>query len=170
MMLFSSNARRGRAGRRTLAVALIVFFLDFLFPPLFPTIAYYLVSPIWWIERSLPSNDRKIVLSEQSLVDENYALRAQVENLAERVLTFNVIEQENNDLRGLRASDDSKKGVLAAVLAKPNVSPYDTIVIDAGAKQGIAAGDYVTAGSSFVIGRVVEAHNSFSKVVLLSSP
>ena len=58
---------------------------------------------------------------------------------------------------------------LAVILAKPNQSPYDTLVIDVGTEQNLEVGDMVFAFGNVPIGRVSDVNQSSSKVVLFSS-
>ena len=59
--------------------------------------------------------------------------------------------------------------ILAAILSKPNQSLYDTLIIDAGVKQGLQTGDLVFAEGNAPIGRVAEIYQNSSKVILFSN-
>ncbi len=158
---------------RTVVVLFLgLFFVNFFLPALFPTIAYYILRPLWWVESNVGAEqrDQSIALSHKNLIDENHDLRARVETLSEKLVTFDSLKNENEELRALGKSSTDSNKILAAVLAKPSVSPYDTLVIDVGEKGGIAVGDYVVAEGSIVLGRINEVHARFSKAVLLSSP
>lgn len=60
--------------------------------------------------------------------------------------------------------------MLATVLVRPPATPYDTLVLDVGLKEGVAAGDLVFAGGSTLIGRVTEVYRSTSRATLYSAP
>ncbi len=61
--------------------------------------------------------------------------------------------------------------VLAAVLEKPFLSPYDTLIVDAGSADGIARGDKVLADdASTYIGYISDVFDNQSKITLYSSP
>ena len=60
--------------------------------------------------------------------------------------------------------------VLAAILVKPPLAPYDELIIDAGADQGIAVGAKVYAPGNILIGTTTDVLSETSKVTLLSSP
>ena len=60
--------------------------------------------------------------------------------------------------------------ILAAILAKPNQSPYDTLIIDIGTKEGIKTGSIVFALGNLPIGRVSLVYANSAKVTLFSSP
>ncbi len=59
---------------------------------------------------------------------------------------------------------------LATVLVRPPQSPYDAIVISAGASQGIEVGDIVYAFNGFPIGTIVLVDNTRSTAELFSAP
>ena len=59
--------------------------------------------------------------------------------------------------------------VLAAILVRPPLAPYDELVVDAGADQGIAVGSRVYAPGNILIGTTTDVLGETSKVTLLSS-
>ncbi len=59
---------------------------------------------------------------------------------------------------------------LAAILSKPNQSPYDTLLIDAGTSQGVVTGNTVFALGDVPIGRISDVYLNSAKVVLFSNP
>ena len=118
--------------------------------------------------------------SKNSLSAENENLKMQIlESEADRANYASVVA-ENASLKEMLGRKDPKTNmILATILAKPNQSPYDTLVIDAGAGQGIKEGDTVFAlGHSSTgealgnipIGRVADIYPNSSKVVLFSNP
>lgn len=87
--------------------------------------------------------------------------------LADRGLLY----KENLDLKArLGRADAPEPGVVAAVLQSPPWTPYDTLLIDAGRAQGIAVGDYVSAGGATRIGKIIEVYAKSARVELLSAP
>jgi cell shape-determining protein MreC len=56
------------------------------------------------------------------------------------------------------------------VLTRPPFSPYDTLIIDAGFRDGINNRDRVYANASVAIGEVTAVYRSSSVVTLYSSP
>jgi cell shape-determining protein MreC len=60
--------------------------------------------------------------------------------------------------------------MLATILLRPPATPYDTLVLDVGLQQGVAAGDLVFSAGSVVIGRITEVYRSTSRATLLSTP
>ena len=101
---------------------------------------------------------------------ENARLKAEVSSLSALVSDRNMLYWENIDLKARLLRNAERKTVLAAVLMRPPGIPYDTLVIDAGGASGVAAGDFVSAGGSALIGRVSEVYEASARVVLFSAP
>ena len=100
-------------------------------------------------------------------------LRAEVASLEAKIADRDLLYRENIDLKARlgRPSPLSGEGrVLAAVLMRPPAIPYDTLLIDAGVKDGIAEGDLVYAGGSLLIGKISAAGGRDARVMLFSAP
>lgn len=117
-------------------------------------------------------------LSKNSLYLQNQKLQAEVAFNNARMSNYDSVVAENAGLKeilgrlptGRQAGKNPKINmVLATILAKPNRSPYDTLLVDAGAGQGIKTGDTVFALGDVPIGRIAEIYPSSSKVILFSS-
>ncbi len=86
------------------------------------------------------------------------------------VANYNSILVENISLKEILERKDPKTNMtLSAILSKPNQNLYDTLIIDAGIKQGIKVGDTVFALGNIPIGRVSSVYNNSAKVVLFSN-
>lgn len=110
-------------------------------------------------------------ISKNSLAVEDQDMRAQLKEEESRMANYNTIFAENENLKGILGRKDTKTTmVLGNILAKPNKSPYDTLVIDAGTEQGIKTGSTVFALGNVPIGRVAEVYSNSSKVILFSNP
>ncbi len=60
--------------------------------------------------------------------------------------------------------------ILGVVINRPPGTPYDTLMIDVGKRDGVMQGDFVSAGGSVYIGVVKEVYTTTSRVVLFSAP
>ena len=103
------------------------------------------------------------------LQKENEMLRRSLAAQSLELLSHRNTVRENDELKAMLGRSVGKQTVVAAVLAKPPVSPYDTLLIDAGEKQGVSLGNDVRV-STFRIGRVEAVFPHEAKVVLLSAP
>jgi rod shape-determining protein MreC len=107
--------------------------------------------------------------SKAQLAKENAALREALASSSVALLDRNALYEENLALKGksLSVPHDAK---VASVLMRPPASPYDTLVIDLGSRDGIVQGDRVSAGGGSAIGAVSEVYTTTSRVTLYSAP
>ena len=106
--------------------------------------------------------DKTTLMNERdALSAENAALKAASGTSAARI-------QDLERLLGDRA--DAGNGVLAGVLARPPVSPYDVLVIDQGSDAGIMVGSRVQGPGGMPLGTVESVTKSCARVLLYSAP
>ena len=110
-------------------------------------------------------------LSKSSLSQQNQNLQTKLNEDAAQMSNYNSMLADNASLKEILNRKDAKATMtLAAILAKPNQSIYDTLVIDAGAKQGLKTGETVWALGDVPIGYVGLVYDDSSKVILFSNP
>lgn len=130
--------------------------------------------PIFIIGNNIEEKFRNIsayFVSKNSLYLENQKLQMKVKENSARMLNYDSLAAENIGLKEILGRKDVKTPmVLAAILAKPNQSLYDILLIDAGATQGLKTGDTVFALGDAPIGRADLVYQNSSKVILFSSP
>jgi len=98
-------------------------------------------------------------------------LRAELAATQALVADRNFFVQENEALKTrLGRLPEGTSTTLATVLLRPPATPYDTLVLDVGLSEGVAAGDLVFAAGSVVVGRVTEVYRSTSRATLFSAP
>ena len=93
---------------------------------------------------------------KRSLVYENGTLRAEIDRMQAQVLDRNLLEEKVMKLEEALGRAGSDNRVVASVLVGPGRSPYDTLVIDAGKKDGVEEGFLVAASEHTVNGKVVD--------------
>jgi cell shape-determining protein MreC len=109
--------------------------------------------------------------TNRSLVAENARLRAALASSSIAVIDRNTLYTENLELKSRLGRDATlPPPVLASVVLRPPGTPYDTLMVDVGATDGVVMGDLVSAGGSVYIGTVSEVFATASRVVLYSSP
>ena len=107
---------------------------------------------------------------KESLLRDNENLRRELDTNLARLANYNSILDDNLKMREMLGRQSTGESlVLSAILSKPNQSPYDTLLIDAGTNLGIQTGNLVLALGAIPIGRVAEVYSSSAKVVLFSS-
>ena len=151
------------------AAVIIVLALFWLAPNFFPALFGSVARPFWRAEFSVASGS---FVSTAALLAENESLKRQLTDQAVQTATAEAVRSENGDLKALmdRASTTLPQRILAAVLIRPPVAPYDEFVIDVGADHHIASTSLVYAPGDVLIGRVADVLDQTSTVVLFSSP
>jgi cell shape-determining protein MreC len=110
-------------------------------------------------------------ISKNSLNLQNQNLTARLNENEAKMVNYNSILAENESLKEiLGRSDEKTPMILAGILEKPNQSPYDTLLVDAGVAQGLKMGDTVFALGNVPIGKVAETYQNSAKVILFSTP
>ncbi len=132
----------------------------------------FLATPFWkagiWIDTSI-KNFRDSKASKEKLIEENQILNSKILDMQATMLSLEAKAKETDSLLEIFGrSSHSDIGLLALILARPPQSPYDTLVIDQGEKNGVSVGDKVYAYGNIPIGFVGEVYNSTAKVVLYS--
>jgi cell shape-determining protein MreC len=160
-----------------IAVGIVLFFILIYFRVSifngFSYVSHGIFRPIFILGNSLGEklgNLGAYFLSKKSLLKENENLQSQIlESQADRA-NYSSILAENLELKEILGRQSEKTAtILAAILAKPNQNPYDTLLIDVGAVQAIEKGKLVLAFGSVPIGRVAEVYGNSSKIILFSS-
>jgi len=137
----------------------------------FPGALVALASPAWLLGSALSSGvgdtssffkDRASLADEQErLLSENAALR--VENAA--------LSARTRDLERLLGNrTEPGEGVLAGVLSRPPVSPYDALVADAGSEDGAREGMRAEGPGGMPLGTVESVSSRSSRILLYSAP
>ncbi|HEX2792661.1 MAG TPA: rod shape-determining protein MreC [Candidatus Paceibacterota bacterium] len=161
------DAERGLIGLILVAIMALILIARFAFPGALTA----LVSPVWGAGTALTAAtggaaaylaDRPTLIGERDrLLLENEAL---VQN--NRMLAAKAADLE----RLLGDRSDAGPGILAGVLARPPVAPYDVLVVDQGSEDGVTAGSLVSGPGGVPVGTVEEALPGSSRVLLYSAP
>ncbi len=109
--------------------------------------------------------------TKASVFSENETLKQQNSDLRGSMIDYQILKTENDQLKELLGRVPAKSSmILGTILAKPNSSPYDTIIIDIGADVGLIEGQRVFANGSIPIGKISSVYANSALVVLYSSP
>jgi cell shape-determining protein MreC len=130
--------------------------------------------PLWHIQQATittADNLGYLVRTKASVFKENQELIQKNTDLQNAMLNYTILQEENDQLKAMlgRVSPNHTY-VLGTILSKPNESPYDTIIIDAGSDEGIAQGMGVFANVVTPIGQISEVYPTTSVVMLYSNP
>ena len=170
---FSSSAKNKK--RNTFLSILVVVILFIIFSFSGPqSVIFGIASPFWKIKSSFYyfiSDNVNLLRSKSDLIKENYSLKKQIEKDKRDLLLTDILNSENEDFKLLlNRKSVNNRSVLATILVKPTLSPYDTLIIDIGLDQKISVGDKVVVDGNVFIGYISEVYSDSSKVILYSSP
>jgi rod shape-determining protein MreC len=130
--------------------------------------------PIWKAQKAITDgvhNASVIVRTKSSVFRENDRLLKENTDLKNSVIDYQILKTENDQLRELFGRiPENNSFMLSTILAKPNRSPYDTIIIDAGTSSGVEEGQLVYASGSVPIGEISKVYDKTALVMLYSNP
>lgn len=105
---------------------------------------------------------------KNSLADENTKLKERNAELESRFAAFDILQRENSELKAGFGRIKNKTRILASVISRPPQSPYDVLILDAGAEQGVQKDMLATAYGEIILGRVEEVFGNTSRVKMIS--
>jgi len=133
----------------------------------------FLAYPVWVTKNEIAEqtiNPVGFLVSKKQLLVLNKQLQNKLIEAEAMLADRNNLLKENIELKEiLGRSYRSEDLVLASVLAKPNVSVYDSLIVDAGENLNIEKGNKVFAFGNVIIGEVEKVENKTSIVNLYSS-
>ncbi len=173
MMNYHSRDNKNKKTKWFFVVVLVVvmfFYSEVIgaFSGLFQSI----ISPIWVAENNLSAttiNPLGFLVSKKQLLLSNEQLRKDVSEAEMMLADRNLLLKENLELKEIMGRVRVDDFVLASVLSKPNVSEYDTLIVDAGRDLNIKEGDKVLVLGDILVGEVAEVDKKTSKIKLHSS-
>ncbi|MCE9585427.1 rod shape-determining protein MreC [Candidatus Nomurabacteria bacterium] len=140
----------------------------------FSGITHFIFRPVVILGNNIGgkfSNMGAYFSSKKSLNSENENLKMGLDELNARLANYTIVADENIKLKEILGRKNEKVSMtLASILSKPNSSPYDTLIIDAGTNQNIKTGNLVLALGNVPIGKVAEVYANSAKVILFSNP
>ena len=168
--------RRKKNIKSTTFFVLIICVVYLLFvSPLSSSFAGYfhrVAQPVWKLSIKAQeglSPTLSYFSSRRELYLENKELKKQLNEMSARIADRSFLYHENITLKEhLDRYEEVPKRIFAVVLAKPDVTPYDTLIIDVGRDNNISVGDLVVV-ENVVLGEVAESYQTSSKVRLYSS-
>jgi len=177
-MLYRQRRKRHFSKRTLSASVIVLIFVVFLLtnatvPSGVVRLVHATGEPLWQTHPFVGTQVQgilKLFRSKGQLVAENQNLRTSHEKMKRVYIDYALLKEENERLVNLlsRVSDTGR--IAAGVLLHPNISLYDTLVVDVGEENGIAVGNRVFASDRVYIGIVEEIYKKTSRVRLLSSP
>ncbi|MES2931034.1 MAG: rod shape-determining protein MreC [Patescibacteria group bacterium] len=135
---------------------------------------HFIGRPIWKAENVTVSETKSLgylVRTKSSVFRENENLTQENARLQSTMLDYQILKNENDQLKALFNRIASPPSfILAAILAKPNRSPYDTLIVDGGNEADISEKARVYAEGNIPLGEVSRVYAQTALVTLYSNP
>ncbi|MDO8620342.1 MAG: rod shape-determining protein MreC [bacterium] len=150
----------------------VIILFHFLYPKALGNLVSEVALPFWNAEHSVVARVRTAFAYFSSKA----TLEAEVERLTGELLRVNrllldrdLLLEENALLKKVVGRDaTAQKRILGAVLVAPPRSPYDSVMLDVGSRDGVISGARVFAGS-VALGSVSVVYSRTSLVTLFST-
>jgi rod shape-determining protein MreC len=105
------------------------------------------------------------------LIKENKKLNDVIASNSTTLIENETLRQENDALRKeLSYAKKINESILAEIIAKPNRSLYNSLIINRGSDDGIMIGQRVTSQGTIGLGEIAAVSKNTATVVLYSSP
>jgi cell shape-determining protein MreC len=165
--------QRSKSGKplKWIASIIVVFILGSVLFSFTGNFFLNLAKPLWQGENLFARRASTVIgyfSSKNSLIKENTELKEKLEIAEELAASARAFKDREAELLRTLGRPENRGSLSAAVLVHPPQSPYDTLVIDVGEKDGVRVGSRVYTGSSAAIGEVMEVTNNISKIKLFS--
>lgn len=154
-----------------LIFCVLAFLLIVLGKPL-GTVASVFFSPITSLKSWIAASEQAVpryIRSKESTAARIHALEAEVAALKAGVVRLSVLEAEQAGIYGLVGEASSTPRLISRVIRVPSETPYDTVVLESGRKEGVKEGALVYSEHS-AIGTIARVYEESSIVVLFSTP
>lgn len=153
-------------------LVLLVFLIYKITFPFFRSFAHTTAVPVWtfrdYVANSFASIGN-IFESKDSLIIENEVLKEEIKGLKLKQMEYEVLVKENSELKALFGRDNLKNKIITKIVSKPPRSPYDTLIIDAGSRDGVKKDSLVYISNNVVVGKVSDVLENSSVVTLFST-
>ncbi len=149
-----------------------VFVVGILVFSLFDGMLVRIAAPLWKGQNATAISAWKIsgfLRDKNELLSENADLREKVVADDLLISSLRAIENSREELLNTYGRTATSSFVAATVIVHPPETPYDMIMLDAGAGSGVSVGDTVTLPEGAKIGTVTEVFESDSRALLYST-
>jgi rod shape-determining protein MreC len=167
-----SGLKRKKSFFVVLIISIILVLFGLFSPNLIPGKLNEIGKPLWKFRELLVqklTDTKDFLNTKKSLIENNNKLKEENINLKQKLVTFNLLEKENEELKNILGRESGDNRTIARVLSKARQSPYGTIVIDIG-NEKVFIGQEVFYEDSIIIGLIDEVYDNTAKVKLLSAP
>jgi cell shape-determining protein MreC len=180
MKNFSSRTRessprnyRERIWWKPLLWVIGAFLVLFFAKGILSTVAGAVTTPFFFLRHYIETSSATVpsfFRSRVELLSQVQSLEAQIQGEEGRDAAFALLKEENEDLKNLFLGSTTSPNILAGVISRPPYTPYDTLIIDKGADDGVTLYAPVYFGKKVGGGYIRSVSHRTALVTLFSSP
>lgn len=129
--------------------------------------------PFWFIRDEVGISYDSVMTalsSKAALAEENSRLKDTLDEVALDAYSRDQLREENDNLKAMLGRQKEYTYTISRILSAPPVSPYDTLLIDAGSDQGVFVGMQALSQGDFKVGEVTRVWGRTALVSLYSTP
>lgn len=170
-LIRNAKGKRARSAAALVFVALLLTLFHFSYPPALREALHRVSAPVWRAERFVRDTTVRLFLhlsSKEALIRENETLQQKLAEEERLLLNRELLASENAFLKETLGRHTGESRILAAILAAPPRSPYDTVILDAGSTEGVSSGDDILSGGT-ILGTVVTVFTRTAVAELFST-
>lgn len=169
--------KRNKKVRHTFFIIFIFFLIFYFNKPLakiLGSLTHSIFKPVLIIGNNISTrihNFNSYFISKNTLLKEKDLLKNANFELESKLANYQSLANENQNLKELLGRlGENHHYILGTILAKPNITLFDTLVLDIGEDKGVSVGDLVFAYGNIPLGKVSEVYAKTSKVTLFTNP
>lgn len=170
-----ANSRRTSQNKHIIQLLLaggFLILLLWLVPYAVHVTASLVMAPINGVKHWLAESSSSLpqyLRNRAELVEEIRVLNQQVADRGGDRFSVDMLIKENAELRSLLGEEGDQR-ILSGIIGRPNMLPYDMVMLDRGLTDGIVVGAPVYIGDRSVIGFVQSATEFTALVTLITTP
>lgn len=129
--------------------------------------------PFWFIRDEVSIKYGYVVTalrSKAALEAENSHLKDVLDEVSLEAYSRDQLREENDNLKAMLGRETEYTYTISRILSAPPVSPYDTLLVDAGTEQGVFVGMQAHSQGDFKVGEVTRVWGRTALVSLYSTP
>ncbi|MES2213216.1 MAG: rod shape-determining protein MreC [Patescibacteria group bacterium] len=175
-MNYPLKSKPRKESRGKIIIISIIFVLlvgsAFLFPNALRTVSYGIAKPIWRVRDVIQSSTGSIknfFVFKNTLINRTIALEDELTTLKLKEADYDILLKENEELKNQLGRTTTATRVMARVVSTPPRSPYDTLIIDIGSRDGVIKGNKVFLAGNIILGIVTDITPYTSVVSLFST-
>lgn len=169
------SRRKSRIKLWIIAIFIVFTVISLIWPNMLTSLTHGISRPIWKlkvevIDRSILASFVGYFQTKGHLNKENESLKESLSKAEYRLFEMDFVKGENLKLRNaLGMQEYGEVSVFSYVLSRPNITIYDSLILDSGIGRGVRVGDLVKAEEFIVIGEIVGVTEKTSQARLFST-